>query len=126
MEHDCREYFEDGPPIDGYKEDRPLVPELWSSTSWEAGTNRLPEFSHQRNQEDQWLSENRDPYQVYDVDNNDFENSLAYDDLSYDTDGFGFEAFGCIFGQKCLMMGLHYQHECYTAEMAGEWYRADG
>ena len=40
-----------------------------------------------------------------------FENESCYDFEDNDGD------FGCLFGAKCCMPGLHFRSECYTAEM---------
>lgn len=71
----------------------------------------------------------RDPFWFYDVEHDDLEDAFSHGDLDYEEDEFGFEEFGCVFGEECCMPGFHYRSECYTPEMAEEWslpgYRAE-
>lgn len=66
----------------------------------------------------------RDPFWFYDVEHEDPED-YARGDLDYEEDEFGFEEFGCVFGDECCMPDFHYRSECYTPEMAEEWYAAE-
>jgi hypothetical protein len=60
------------------------------------------------------------------VEDDDF--SLVEDDDSgywfedcYSMDSDKWE-IGCLFPGECCMPGMHYTHECHTAEMAEQWY----
>ncbi|MGF1472952.1 MAG: hypothetical protein ACFB50_14585 [Rubrobacteraceae bacterium] len=66
----------------------------------------------------------RDPFWFYDVEDEDSGN-FTHGDLDYEEDEFGFEEFGCVFGSECCMPGFHFRSECYTPEMAEEWYAAE-
>ena len=71
----------------------------------------------------------RDPFWFYDVEDEDcnegFADGFAHGDLDYEEDEFGFEEFGCVLGDECCMPGFHFRSECYTPEMAEEWYAAE-
>lgn len=43
------------------------------------------------------------------------------DDSQHDDGGELFEAWGCLFGERCCMPGLHFEDKCHKAEMAEEW-----
>lgn len=121
--------FEDWPLTEDHEADRSLAPELWSSVLWEEEAKRACPVSTRElsTKREGWtMSRELEPFWVYDdVDDNDFEDDLAHEDLDYEEDEFGFEEYGCVFGDGCCMPGFHFRSECYTPEMAEEWYAAE-